>query len=144
LRKKSAPNDEFLPSRRVDDDLRRYGPSGVLYVHIDRRAGIFSCHSESIRRMVGLFCSLFVQRDDAQRIAERWIHCAAVVSVTRRRSSLYVFRLTQKATLLKHNSDCCVTTLFHHGSDCCVTSSLYCRLFFRSRDSCLIIVVVVS
>jgi hypothetical protein len=59
-------------------------------------------------------------------------------------SSLYVFQLAQKASLLKHNSDCCVTTLFHHGSDCCVTSSLYCRLFFRSRDSCLIIVVVVS
>jgi hypothetical protein len=46
--------------------------------------------------------------------------------VDRHRPSSHVFRLTQKATLFHHDSDCCVATLFHHGSNCCVMSTVEC------------------
>jgi hypothetical protein len=46
--RKELSNDEFLPSRRVDDDSRRYGPSQVLYVHISTVELATECRS-SIR-----------------------------------------------------------------------------------------------
>jgi hypothetical protein len=87
----------------------------------------FSCHSDSRGRIVGLCCCFFVQRWCAEK-------CREVDPLGRPSCpSSHVFQLTQKATLFHHDNYFCVATLFHHG-----------RFFFRSRDSCFIIIVVVS